>query len=164
MRIIGYWKTIMYCILIWNCQLMCEALSLPAPSPRPCASLLSQLWSLLIAVSPGNHDDSQTTEAGAQTLWLEKSLLTGIVHAGHPSDLETKRNNIYILRRWKNSPLFRQPCEISFQVASSRNEKRRAYFYSDCIFQAFSLPSHIPKISFREKRPDKRTGSSQVMR
>ena len=75
---------------------MCEALSLPASSPQPCASLLSQLWSLLVAVSPGNHDGSQTTEAGAQTLWLEKSLLTGIVHAGHPSDLETKRNNIYI--------------------------------------------------------------------
>lgn len=79
-----------------------------------------------------------------------------------PQDQE--ESYIYILRRWKNSPLFRQLCEISFQVASSRNEKRRAYFYSDCIFQAFSLPSYIPKISFREKRPDKRTGSSQVMR
>lgn len=55
-----------------------------------------------------------------------------------------------------NSPLFRQLCEISFQVASSRNE-RSLFFTVTAFFKAFSLPSYIPKISFREKRPDKRT-------
>lgn len=71
---------------------------------------------------------------------------------------------IYILRRWKNSPLFRQLCEISFQVASSRPEKGELIFTVTAFSSTFSLPSYIPKISFREKKVEQTLEVHKVMR